>query len=216
MSTGWSTRAGSRRTRSPHQTRRLLSDVRRLKGRGELIGLREAAHLLGLGCSIGDVRDLIASSELTAVPTRRRVYRQVVQAPGPCPPGEAGTAAEMTSGRRPGSPRNVSGRQRGLDRTTRGCSPGITNRTVAKSGTPTISLPLAGRHTPHANTNSHRRVPFWVGSGTGTRQSAFARRSSSRHSNGVKMSCMARSIFPPGHTIVFGLDMNESCSMDSR
>ena len=33
---------------------------------------------------------------------------------------------------------------------------------------------------------------------------------------GVKMSCIARSIFPPGHTMVFGLDMNESCSMDNR
>jgi hypothetical protein len=43
------------------------------------IGLREVAQLL-LGCSIGDVRDLIASSELAAVPTRRRVYRQEVQA----------------------------------------------------------------------------------------------------------------------------------------
>jgi hypothetical protein len=32
---------------SPHQPRRLLLwDVRRLKGRGESIGLREAAHLL--------------------------------------------------------------------------------------------------------------------------------------------------------------------------
>ena len=50
---------------SPHQTRQLLSDVRRHKGRGESIGLREAAHLLG--CSIGAVRDLSASSELTVV-----------------------------------------------------------------------------------------------------------------------------------------------------
>ncbi len=33
---------------------------------------------------------------------------------------------------------------------------------------------------------------------------------------GVKMSCMARSILPPGATMVFGRDMNESCSMVSR
>jgi hypothetical protein len=33
---------------------------------------------------------------------------------------------------------------------------------------------------------------------------------------GVKMSCMARSIFPPGHTMVFGRDMKESCSMDNK
>ncbi len=42
------------------------------------------------------------------------------------------------------------------------------------------------------------------------------RHSMSRQIIGVKMSCMARSIFPPGHTIVLGRDMNESCSIDSR
>ena len=33
---------------------------------------------------------------------------------------------------------------------------------------------------------------------------------------GVKISCMASSIFPPGHTTVFARDMNESCSIESR
>ncbi len=30
---------------------------------------------------------------------------------------------------------------------------------------------------------------------------------------GVKMICMARPILPPGQTMMFGRDMNESCSM---
>jgi hypothetical protein len=33
---------------------------------------------------------------------------------------------------------------------------------------------------------------------------------------GVSMSCMANSIFPPGATMMFGRDMNESWIMDSR
>ncbi len=33
---------------------------------------------------------------------------------------------------------------------------------------------------------------------------------------GVRMSCMASSIFPPGATMMFGRDMNESWIMDSR
>ena len=33
---------------------------------------------------------------------------------------------------------------------------------------------------------------------------------------GVKMICMARPILPPGQTMMFGRDMNESCSMLSR
>lgn len=46
--------------------------------------------------------------------------------------------------------------------------------------------------------------------------SAFFLRSISRQIIGVKTSCMARSILPPGHTIVFGRDMKESCSIDSK
>jgi Polyphosphate kinase N-terminal domain len=38
----------------------------------------------------------------------------------------------------------------------------------------------------------------------------------SRRMSGVKISCMASSIFPPGTTMMFGRDMNESCSIDSR
>ena len=32
----------------------------------------------------------------------------------------------------------------------------------------------------------------------------------------MKISCIASSIFPPGTTMMFGRDMNESCSIDSR
>ena len=42
------------------------------------------------------------------------------------------------------------------------------------------------------------------------------RRSISRQIMGVKMSCIARSILPPGQTMVLGRDMKESCSIDSR
>lgn len=44
----------------------------------------------------------------------------------------------------------------------------------------------------------------------------YWRLSISRQIIGVRISCMASSIFPPGQTMVFGRDMNESCSMDSR
>ena len=37
-----------------------------------------------------------------------------------------------------------------------------------------------------------------------------------RRISGVKISCMDSSIFPPGTTMMFGRDMNESCSIDSR
>ena len=46
--------------------------------------------------------------------------------------------------------------------------------------------------------------------------SAFLRRSTSRRIIGVKISCIASSIFPPGTTKVLARDMNESCSMLSR
>ena len=46
--------------------------------------------------------------------------------------------------------------------------------------------------------------------------SSALRRSISRIIIGVKMSCIARSILPPGHTSVFGRDMNESWSIASR
>ncbi len=45
---------------------------------------------------------------------------------------------------------------------------------------------------------------------------AFCLRSRMRQTNGVKMTSMASSILPPGTTIVFARDMNESCSMDMR
>ena len=37
-----------------------------------------------------------------------------------------------------------------------------------------------------------------------------------RQMKGVKMSCIASSILPPGTTIVLARDMNESCTMFSR
>ncbi len=33
---------------------------------------------------------------------------------------------------------------------------------------------------------------------------------------GVKISCIANGIFPPGQTMVFARDMYESCNMDNR
>ena len=45
---------------------------------------------------------------------------------------------------------------------------------------------------------------------------ARRRVSISRRISGVKISCIASSIFPPGTTMMFGRDMNESCSIDSR
>ena len=45
---------------------------------------------------------------------------------------------------------------------------------------------------------------------------ARLRLSISRKINGVKISCMASSILPPGTTMLLGRDMNESCSIDSR
>lgn len=46
--------------------------------------------------------------------------------------------------------------------------------------------------------------------------SNFFRRSTSRITIGVKISCIANSIFPPGTTSVLARDMKESCSMLSR
>src|ERR1019366_9104062 len=45
---------------------------------------------------------------------------------------------------------------------------------------------------------------------------ALRRRSTSRMIIGVKISCIASSIFPPGTTSVLARDMNESCSMANR
>jgi len=45
---------------------------------------------------------------------------------------------------------------------------------------------------------------------------AFLLLSTSRMIIGVKMSCIASSIFPPGTTSVLARDMNESCSIESR
>src|SRR5581483_446526 len=57
---------------------------------------------------------------------------------------------------------------------------------------------------------AHRRPP------TNARAWVSFLHSSRRQIMGVKMSCMARSILPPGHTMVFGRDMKESCNMDNR
>src|SRR5262249_13186876 len=48
------------------------------------------------------------------------------------------------------------------------------------------------------------------------RPACSLRHSSRRQIMGVKINCMARSIFPPGQTIVLARDMNESCSIESR
>ena len=53
-------------------------------------------------------------------------------------------------------------------------------------------------------------------SGPGQWESCFLRRSTRRMIIGVKISCIASSIFPPGTTSVLARDMNESCSMLSR
>ena len=51
---------------------------------------------------------------------------------------------------------------------------------------------------------------------TGPAGQARLRLSISRKIIGVKISCMASSILPPGTTMLLGRDMNESCSIDSR
>ena len=55
-----------------------------------------------------------------------------------------------------------------------------------------------------------------AGSGRGADAQAWRRTAISRRMSGVKISCIASSIFPPGTTMMFGRDMNESCSIDSR
>jgi len=54
------------------------------------------------------------------------------------------------------------------------------------------------------------RMTAWAGA------QAWRRAVISRSMSGVKISCIASSIFPPGTTMMFGRDMNESCSIDSR
>ena len=63
----------------------------------------------------------------------------------------------------------------------------------------------------------HVQFVRWAG-GIGPSQgvSSFLRRSTSRMIIGVKISCIASSILPPGTTSVLARDMNESCSMLSR
>jgi hypothetical protein len=53
-------------------------------------------------------------------------------------------------------------------------------------------------------------------SGRGAGAQAWRRAAISRRMSGVKISCMASSILPPGTTMMLGRDMNESCSIDSR
>jgi hypothetical protein len=50
----------------------------------------------------------------------------------------------------------------------------------------------------------------------GVAAQAWRRAVISRRMSGVKISCIASSIFPPGTTMMLGRDMNESCSIDSR
>ena len=42
------------------------------------------------------------------------------------------------------------------------------------------------------------------------------RHSINRQIMGVKINCSARSILPPGQTMVLARDMNESCNIDNR
>ncbi len=58
--------------------------------------------------------------------------------------------------------------------------------------------------------------PVGGGGGHQTAPRARLRRSIRRQMNGVKMSCIASSILPPGTTIVLARDMNESWIMESR
>src|SRR5262249_41914892 len=48
------------------------------------------------------------------------------------------------------------------------------------------------------------------------RASCSLRHSISRQIMGVKINCIARSILPPGQTMVLARDMNESCSIESK
>jgi hypothetical protein len=60
------------------------------------------------------------------------------------------------------------------------------------------------------------RQTVLAGTCWGCAPSARRRTSMSFKIIGVKMSCMASSIFPPGHTMMFGRDMKESCTIDKR
>ena len=79
------------------------------------------------------------------------------------------------------------------------------------------SAPL-GRRSPDSRRDYICAFPALVPacSRSGADPPARLRRSIRRRIIGVKISCIARSIFPPGQTMVFGRDMNESCSIDSR
>ena len=68
---------------------------------------------------------------------------------------------------------------------------------------------------------NERNVALWPPPGptlgrSGPAGQARLRLSISRRIIGVKISCMASSILPPGTTMLLGRDMNESCSIDSR
>jgi len=75
---------------------------------------------------------------------------------------------------------------------------------------------------PRACAGGAPASPGWTSTARGTRASSRAAhvarrfRSMSCRIIGVKMSCIASSILPPGTTIEFGRDMKESCSIESR
>jgi Tn3 transposase DDE domain len=72
---------------------------------------------------------------------------------------------------------------------------------------------------PASATCHPTRDAAWLGAhqpNLGPIQNAFFLRSISCQIIGVKMSCIANAIFPPGHTIVLARDMKLSCSIESR
>ena len=73
---------------------------------------------------------------------------------------------------------------------------------------------------PRIRCHWSRSRGLFTGSGVveagGADAQAWRRTAISRRMSGVKISCIASSIFPPGTTMMFGRDMNESCSIDSR
>ena len=107
-------------------------------------------------------------------------------------------------------------------------SDSIMSAAAARSGAVSMSVPSRSNATASMQSTSrsmsHYSAVTSCSDGVDTRApaderrraSASLRRSMRRKIIGVRISCMARSIFPPGHTIVLDRDMNEPWSIDSR
>ena len=97
-----------------------------------------------------------------------------------------------------------------FEATTTGRSPGCRTNLALIASARMLSVATSGY--------GSARMTAWAGAGPGRGADvqAWRRAAISRSMSGVKISCIASSIFPPGTTMMFGRDMNESCSIDSR